>query len=405
MREELSRAQMHKAIDSTLSGLNSDPWLFHRISVRAAEGETKVKKKLSVGFILAIALLAIAAAAFALTRGFGLLDFWQSSWGNSEIPADVEKYIERDMAMDETEHFTVRFRESTYDGKTCHIVYEVVPRSRDLLLFGGFLDETWYGLTHLNPDREKIMEDGRTVLDRWNEGGYTSGWIVDEDVGSDEEDIDEYSSVQGVLDEETGIYTGQISILFDHLKEERTLRFCVRMVPLKNMQDEESMDYDHAEEGVMERTFHAVVSGEEVILVNTSPVLFPAIGVQVDQVRLMVLPQEIQYQIDYSVTDSALYHSLFDEHHDDDRTMTIHPFFQFVTDDPEGGKPEILPRGITDIFTGYDIDEEKGLYRQTGSLGRSCFADTYTLGAYRAIYVNSSEPMETVSFQVNAENP
>ena len=39
MREDLSRAKMHKAIDSTLSGLNGDPWLFQRVSARAAEGE------------------------------------------------------------------------------------------------------------------------------------------------------------------------------------------------------------------------------------------------------------------------------------------------------------------------------------------------------------------------------
>ena len=46
MLEDLNREKMHKAIDSTLSGLNGDPWLFQRISARAEEGEMKVKKKL-----------------------------------------------------------------------------------------------------------------------------------------------------------------------------------------------------------------------------------------------------------------------------------------------------------------------------------------------------------------------
>ncbi len=67
MREDLSREKMHKAIDSTLSGLNGDPWLFQRVSARAAEGETKVKKKLSAGLVLAIALVLLAAAAVAVT--------------------------------------------------------------------------------------------------------------------------------------------------------------------------------------------------------------------------------------------------------------------------------------------------------------------------------------------------
>ena len=67
MREELNREKMHKAIDTTLSGLNGDPWLFRRISARAAEGEPKVKKRLSVGLVLAIVVLLIAAVAAAVT--------------------------------------------------------------------------------------------------------------------------------------------------------------------------------------------------------------------------------------------------------------------------------------------------------------------------------------------------
>ena len=49
MREDLSREKMHKAIDSTLSGLEGDPWLFRRVAARAGEGEIKVKKRLSAG--------------------------------------------------------------------------------------------------------------------------------------------------------------------------------------------------------------------------------------------------------------------------------------------------------------------------------------------------------------------
>ncbi|MBR3431620.1 MAG: hypothetical protein IKG87_16130 [Clostridia bacterium] len=67
MREDLNRTKMHKAIDSTLSGLNGDPWLFQRVSARAAEGETKVKKKLSTGLVLVIVLMLIAAVALAVT--------------------------------------------------------------------------------------------------------------------------------------------------------------------------------------------------------------------------------------------------------------------------------------------------------------------------------------------------
>ncbi len=67
MREDLNREKMHKAIDSALSGLEGDPWLFQCISARAGEGETKVKKKLSAGLVLAIVMILIAAVALAVT--------------------------------------------------------------------------------------------------------------------------------------------------------------------------------------------------------------------------------------------------------------------------------------------------------------------------------------------------
>jgi len=400
MKDNRLEQRIQHSLSAELSGLNTTSWQRDQFFENATGG-TKVKRKLTYSLVLAIVMLLIAATALAaaITNGFGLMDFWKDTRDNVEIPEDAGQYIEHDLAVEETEHFTVRFREALYDGKTCHIVYDVIPRNKELLLFDKPLDEYWYAQTHLNSDLEKMKADGRTILDRWDEGGYASGWQVDIDVGSDTEDIREYSS-EGVLDEETGIYTGRIDVTLGSLMEERTLRFIVRMLPLQDMHDEESMDYDHDEYVHMERTFHAAMSGEEVILVNTNPVLFPSIGVQVDQVRLMVLPQEIQYQIDYSLTDATLYHSVFDDHPDEDYTVTLQPEFRFVKATQDGDEPVALSKRITDNFSGYSVDEEKGLYRQTGSLGRSNFSDTYTLCAYRI-----SVPIETVTFQVDVQNP
>ena len=402
MKDNRLEQRIQHSLNAELSGLNTTSWQRDQFFEHATGG-TKVKRKLTYSLVLAIVMLLIAATALAaaITNGFGLMDFWKDTRDNVEIPEDAGQYIEQDLAVEETEHFTVRFREALYDGKTCHIVYDVIPRSKELLLFDKPLDEYWYAQTRLNADIEEMLEDGRTILDRWDEGGYTSGWQVDIDVGSDTDTIGETSSrSNGILDEETGIYTGQLDISIGSLKEERTLWFNVWMVPLKDMHDEESLDYDHGEYVHMERTFHAATSGEEVILVNTNPVLFPSIGVQVDQVRLMVLPQEIQYQIDYSLTDATLYHSIFDDHPDADRTVTLLPLFRFVEATRDGDEPVALSKGITGNFSGYSVDEEKGLYRQTGSLGRSNFSDTYTLCAYRI-----SVPIETVTFQVDVQNP
>lgn len=404
MKDNRLEQRIQHSLNAELSGLSTTSWQRDQFFENATGGH-KVKRKLTAAMVFAaVLIIATMGVAFALTNGFGILDFARNSIPNAEIPENAAQYIEHDQTVVETEHFIVCYRETSYDGKTCHVVYDVIPESKDLLLFDKPLDEYWYGQTQLNPDRLKMVEDGRTILDRWDEGGYTSGWEVEIDVGSETENIQTYST-EGVLDEETGIYTGKLSVTFESIKEERTLWFSVRMLPLSDMHDENSEDYSHAEYGYMEKTFHAAVSGEEVILVNTSPILFSQIGIQVDQIKLMVLLQEIQYQIDYSLINHDLYHSLFDEHPDEDHIITVPPAFRFITAEQGNDKTVILPRGISDNFIGYDIDEEKGLYRQTGSLGRSCFADTYKLGAFRDAYADFPIPIETETFQVDVQNP
>ena len=65
MREELERKQVHQAVDSTLSGLTGDPWLFRKVSSDAGKGERVMKRKLSAGLVLAIVLALLATAALA----------------------------------------------------------------------------------------------------------------------------------------------------------------------------------------------------------------------------------------------------------------------------------------------------------------------------------------------------
>ncbi len=66
MREELTRKEFHEAIDTTLSGLQGDPFLAQRIMNQERTGEPVVKKRLSVGLVLAIVLLLIAVTALAV---------------------------------------------------------------------------------------------------------------------------------------------------------------------------------------------------------------------------------------------------------------------------------------------------------------------------------------------------
>ena len=408
MKDKQLERQLQASLNRTLSGLHTTPCQRDRFFENATGGY-KVKRKLTYGVCLGLIIalmIAMTGVAFALTDGFGVLDFVRNAREDVEVPEDAEQYIDHDLAVSETEHFTVRFRETSYDGKTCHLVYDVIPKSKDILLFDCPTDESWYGLTHLNPDREAMAADGRTILDRWEEGGYASAWEVDFDVDdpADTELFQLYGGM-GVLNEETGAFTGYIDAPLTTLKSERALAFSVRMLPLEDIHEAYSYDYDRAEYAFLTRTFQAAVSGEETVLVNAEPILIPSIGVRIDQVRLMVLPQEIQYQIDYSLTDETLFHSLFDEHPEAGTAVTWHPAFRFIAQDEETNEIKLLARGITSNYTQYAADEEQGIYAQTGSLGRSSVQEEYTLGIFRNLYTKPLTPMETVTFRVQAQNP
>ena len=408
MKDKRMEQQLQVSLNRTLSGLRTTSFQREQFFENATGGR-KVKRKLTYSLSLALIIalmLATMGVAFALTNGFGILDFARNAREDVEVPADAEQYIDHDLLVSETEHFTVRFRETAYDGKSCHVVYDVVPKSKDILLFEGIEDEFWYGLTHLNPDREAMAADNRTILDRWEEGGYTSAWEVDIDVydPNDTEYIQEYGG-SGVLDAETGVFTGYIDVPLATLKSERELTFSVRMLPLEDIHEEFSYDYDWAEQAFLTRTFQAAVSGEEKVLVNTEPILIPSIGVRIDQVRLMVLPPEIQYQIDYFLTDDTLFHSLFDDHPEAGVTVTRHPIFSFIFQDADTKEIKLLARGITSNYTQYTVDEEKGIFAQTGSLGRSSVQEEYTLGIFRTLYAKPLNPMDTVTFQVQGQNP
>ena len=63
MCEELNRKEFHEAIDTTLSGLQADPWLAQRVVNRERTSEPVMKKKLSISLVLVIVLILITVTA------------------------------------------------------------------------------------------------------------------------------------------------------------------------------------------------------------------------------------------------------------------------------------------------------------------------------------------------------
>ena len=65
MKDEQIRAQIHQAVDAHGEHLHTDPFLAQRIMNQERTGETVVKKRLSVGLVLAIVLILLTLTALA----------------------------------------------------------------------------------------------------------------------------------------------------------------------------------------------------------------------------------------------------------------------------------------------------------------------------------------------------
>lgn len=395
MKDKRLEQQLQHSLNAALSGLHTTSCQRNQYYENATGGH-KVKRKLTYGLMIALIMaltLATTSVAFALTHGFGILDFAASHRDNVEVPQAAADDFLHDLATVDCGHAAVVFREASYDGMTCHLVYDVIPKEKDMLLFDGITDESWYALTHLNWDRSVPLADDRTILDRWQEGGYTSAWEVDFDVSSvDGADyMDVYGGMGSLLNEDTGVYTGTIEIPFQEFKAERNIRLSVRLLPLLDIFEEFSYDYDHAEYADLEYTFRTEEAADTILRADGAPILFSSVGITVNEITMTVLPQEIIYQIAYAITDPAAFHSAFGFPYGENAQ------FRFVSIDPESQAVSILPEGITFEFSQHTVDEEKAQYVQRGTLGRSTLQDTYTLGIFRNLYEKPLHPLETVT--------
>ena len=87
LHEEQKKVQ--KAMESTLSGLQEDPWLTQRVLANT-KGEEPVKKKLSTALVLCIVLgLAIIGTAYAILSSSQVAEFFGQHW-NQELGARLQ---------------------------------------------------------------------------------------------------------------------------------------------------------------------------------------------------------------------------------------------------------------------------------------------------------------------------
>ncbi len=137
LHEEQKKVQ--KAMNTTLSGLQEDPWLTQRVLANA-KGEEPVVKKISTSAILVIALVIISMAA-ALAAGLGLFgELAQDPRGDSRL-SEVDKVadpIEREWTTEDG--ITIRIEQAYYEGNRVFISYRMSGDWTSTILHEGTPD-------------------------------------------------------------------------------------------------------------------------------------------------------------------------------------------------------------------------------------------------------------------------
>ena len=122
LHEEQQKVQ--KAMNTTLSGLQEDPWLTQRVLANA-KGEEPVVNKISTSAIIVIALVIICMTA-ALAAGLGLFgELAQNPRGDSRL-SEVDKVadpIEREWTTEDG--ITIRIEQAYYEGNRVFIAYRM----------------------------------------------------------------------------------------------------------------------------------------------------------------------------------------------------------------------------------------------------------------------------------------
>ena len=96
-------------------------------SLPEGKGKRKVKKKISTGFILAAALLALSAVGIAATRLNLFSDM--TRYANHIVPLDgAEELVETGLGSAENEWATVTVEEAVYDGQGVMVLAKITPK-------------------------------------------------------------------------------------------------------------------------------------------------------------------------------------------------------------------------------------------------------------------------------------
>ena len=176
MKDEQIRAQIHQAVDTHAKHLRTDPFLAQRIMNQERTGEPVVKKRLSVGLVLAIVLMLIAVTALAVAL-LSPKDVVEQVAVPMAQENDREWRIETDFTPEELAAFIRACNENGIDLDENHAIMEAIRNGEGYneeeaimavcrVAFGGNYDEWtlaeqhwfWDVLVDIGWAEENIME-------------------------------------------------------------------------------------------------------------------------------------------------------------------------------------------------------------------------------------------------------
>ena len=123
MKDNRLEQRIQHSLNAELSGLNTTSWQRNQFYENATGG-TKVKRKVSVVGVLIAALMLITITAFALTNGFGILEYHPDQSAN-------QAYVDNIMTLNQTwdgKYFSATIHEAVFDGMKMTFTMSISPK-------------------------------------------------------------------------------------------------------------------------------------------------------------------------------------------------------------------------------------------------------------------------------------
>ncbi len=195
MSNELNRKEFHEAIDTTLSGLQENPFLAQRVMAQGiGKDDIIVKKNLSIGFVLVIVLmlLAVTALAVALLSGKEAVEeilvpivtqSQEEAWTHDELDMISQQLIDQGFTVTEDIRQKLSATDPVYKEQLLRLFmkmdYGEIPASwpleeqawyDELLVALGLKDERSRVLPEGDEmDENKALEIAQSyILQKWN---------------------------------------------------------------------------------------------------------------------------------------------------------------------------------------------------------------------------------------------